>query len=91
MAKTILVTGAAGFIGSHAVEQLVKRGDHVIGLDNLNDYYDPSRKKANLQSMLHTGINETLRTLLHLVLTLIFFIRPAHLRISNLSKMFLIN
>ena len=51
MANTILVTGAAGFIGSHAVEQLVKRGDHVIGLDNLNDYYDPSRKKANLREV----------------------------------------
>lgn len=51
MAKTILVTGAAGFIGSHAVERLVKRGDRVIGLDNLNDYYDPSRKEANLREV----------------------------------------
>ncbi len=49
--KTILVTGAAGFIGSHAVERLVKRGNHVIGLDNLNDYYDPSRKEANLREV----------------------------------------
>ncbi len=52
MAKTILVTGAAGFIGSHAVEQLLKRGDCVIGLDNLNDYYDPSRKEANLREVM---------------------------------------
>lgn len=44
----ILVTGAAGFIGSHVAETLVKRGDTVIGLDNLNDYYDPARKVANL-------------------------------------------
>ncbi len=51
MAKTVLVTGAAGFIGSHAVERLVKRGDRVIGLDNLNDYYDPSRKEANLREV----------------------------------------
>jgi UDP-glucuronate 4-epimerase len=51
VAKTILVTGAAGFIGSHAVEQLVKRGDRVIGLDNLNDYYDPARKEANLREV----------------------------------------
>ena len=51
MGKTILVTGAAGFIGSHAVEQLVKRGDRVIGLDNLNDYYDPARKEANLREV----------------------------------------
>ncbi len=54
MGKTILVTGAAGFIGSHAVEQLVKRGDRVIGLDNLNDYYDPARKEANLKEV--TGL-----------------------------------
>jgi len=51
VAKTILVTGAAGFIGSHAVERLVKRGDRVIGLDNLNDYYDPARKEANLREV----------------------------------------
>jgi UDP-glucuronate 4-epimerase len=49
--KTILVTGAAGFIGSHTVETLVKRGDHVIGLDNLNDYYDPARKEGNLREV----------------------------------------
>ena len=51
MAKTILVTGAAGFIGSHAVERFVQQGNRVIGLDNLNDYYDPSRKKANLREV----------------------------------------
>lgn len=44
---TILVTGAAGFIGSHLAEQLCRRGDRVIGLDNFNDYYDPARKRAN--------------------------------------------
>jgi UDP-glucuronate 4-epimerase len=49
--KTILVTGAAGFIGSHTVEALVKRGDRVIGLDNLNDYYDPVRKEKNLREV----------------------------------------
>ncbi len=51
MGKRILVTGAAGFIGSHAVEACLKRGDQVIGLDNLNDYYDPLRKKANLKEV----------------------------------------
>jgi UDP-glucuronate 4-epimerase len=51
VAKTILVTGAAGFIGSHTVEGLARRGDHVVGLDNLNDYYDPARKEANLQEV----------------------------------------
>lgn len=48
MAKTILVTGAAGFIGSHTAAALLARGDTVIGLDNLNDYYDPARKRANV-------------------------------------------
>lgn len=44
----ILVTGAAGFIGMHACQQLLARGDEVVGLDNLNDYYDPSLKEARL-------------------------------------------
>ncbi len=43
----ILVTGAAGFIGSHLAEALLRRGDTVVGLDNFNDYYDPARKRAN--------------------------------------------
>jgi UDP-glucuronate 4-epimerase len=46
--KTILVTGAAGFIGSHTAVALLQRGDRVVGLDNLNDYYDPARKQQNL-------------------------------------------
>jgi UDP-glucuronate 4-epimerase len=46
--KTVLVTGAAGFIGSHTTQALLARGDTVVGLDNLNDYYDPGRKRANL-------------------------------------------
>ena len=48
MKKTILVTGAAGFIGSHLAEHLLRRGDRVVGLDNLNCAYDPARKRANL-------------------------------------------
>ncbi|NMG69591.1 NAD-dependent epimerase [Parazoarcus communis] len=44
----ILVTGAAGFIGMHASERLLARGDQVLGLDNLNDYYDPSLKESRL-------------------------------------------
>ena len=44
----ILVTGAAGFIGMHISERLLARGDEVIGLDNLNDYYDPSLKESRL-------------------------------------------
>ena len=48
----ILVTGTAGFIGSHVAKQLLARGDIVIGLDNLNDYYDVSLKRARLEHLL---------------------------------------
>ena len=48
----ILVTGAAGFIGSHVAEALLARGDEVVGLDNFNDYYDPARKWANVETAL---------------------------------------
>ena len=44
----ILVTGAAGFIGSKLSERLLARGDEVLGYDNLNDYYDPALKEARL-------------------------------------------
>jgi len=49
--KTILVTGAAGFIGSHVTEFLLERGDRVVGFDNFNDYYDPSRKQSNVDEI----------------------------------------
>jgi len=44
----VLVTGAAGFIGSFAAQRLLARGDEVVGLDNLNDYYDVRLKEARL-------------------------------------------
>ncbi|WP_018152621.1 NAD-dependent epimerase [Leeia oryzae] len=44
----ILVTGAAGFIGMHVAERLLARGDEVVGIDNLNSYYDPALKEARL-------------------------------------------
>ena len=51
---TILVTGAAGFIGYHVANALMKRGEPVVGIDSLNDYYDPALKHARLTA-LHEG------------------------------------
>lgn len=47
----VLVTGAAGFIGFHVAQKLCERGDEVIGIDNLNDYYEVSLKMARLQQL----------------------------------------
>jgi len=44
----VLVTGAAGFIGNETARVLLERGDEVVGIDNLNDYYDPALKQARL-------------------------------------------
>ena len=49
--KTILVTGAAGFIGYHTCRSLLERGDNVIGFDNLNDYYDVALKQERLKQL----------------------------------------
>jgi UDP-glucuronate 4-epimerase len=46
--KTVLVTGAAGFIGSHVAQALACRGDRVVGIDNFDDYYDPACKHRNV-------------------------------------------
>lgn len=52
----VLVTGAAGFIGMHCASRLLERGDEVIGIDNLNDYYDVSLKQARLDRLTpHSG------------------------------------
>ena len=50
--KRILVTGAAGFIGFHLAKRLLERGDAVVGVDNLNAYYDVKLKEARLAQLL---------------------------------------
>ena len=52
----ILITGAAGFIGSHTAERFKKEGHEVVGLDNFNDYYDLSLKKLNAEDLIKAGV-----------------------------------
>src|SRR5690242_8432981 len=51
MKQTVLVTGAAGFIGSHATERLIDQGYRVVGVDNFSDFYDRAWKEMNLKSI----------------------------------------
>lgn len=53
----ILVTGAAGFIGSKLAYELAKRGDDVVGIDNINTYYDPNQKYARLKTFYGINVN----------------------------------
>ena len=52
--KRILVTGAAGFVGSHAAEHFLARGDDVVVIDEVNDYYDVAIKESNLDLLVNT-------------------------------------
>ena len=51
MARTVLVTGAAGFIGAGLAQRLLQRGERVVGIDNLNSYYVPALKHARLRQI----------------------------------------
>jgi UDP-glucuronate 4-epimerase len=51
MKESVLVTGAAGFIGSNLVEQLLSQGYSVTGLDNFDDYYSPDIKWRNINAL----------------------------------------
>ena len=51
----ILLTGGAGFIGMHTAQSLLRRGDTVVGIDNLNDYYDVRLKHARLACLAGQG------------------------------------
>ena len=51
MTRTVFVTGAAGFIGAALAQRLLQRGDRVVGIDCLNDYYDPTLKQARLRQI----------------------------------------
>ena len=61
MARTVLVTGAAGFIGAALSQRLLQQGDRVVGLDNLNDYYDPTLKQARLRQIEAIGSGDAWR------------------------------
>lgn len=59
--KTVLLTGGAGFIGSHVAQRLVERGDRVIIVDNFNDYYDPALKRENCAVLRTIAVPQAVR------------------------------
>ena len=61
MSRTVLVTGAAGFIGAALTQRLLQQGDRVVGLDNLNSYYDPALKQARLAQIQATASEQSWR------------------------------
>ena len=52
---TTLITGGAGFIGSHVAAELLARGEGVVVIDNFNDYYDPAIKRRNADRLSENG------------------------------------
>ena len=64
---TILVTGIAGFIGSHLAKNLLKRGENILGIDNISNYYDVNLKKDRLNNLKHIKIL-LLKILIYLII-----------------------
>ncbi len=74
----VLVTGSAGFIGNNLSEKLLNRGDEVIGIDNLNDYYDVTLKEARLDKIIiHNNFTEA-RINLEIEMLLLMYSKPTN-------------
>ena len=84
---TVLVTGAAGFIGYHVCLNLLKQGTSVIGFDNLNPYYDPDLKRARIAQLqtISREINTPL-SLLKVICKSVMTLKPL-LPCTNLQKL----
>lgn len=54
---TVLVTGAAGFVGAHLIKELHDKGESVVGVDNFNDYYSPELKRARAKALIPNGVS----------------------------------
>ena len=58
MNENILITGSAGFIGFYLCKKLIDKGYHVIGIDNINDYYDKKLKKKRLEILSQSSLKK---------------------------------
>ena len=82
----VLVTGSAGFIGSALALRLLERGDNVVGLDNLNDYYDVNLKKARLERLRpHRGFTDIRASLEDAPALTEIFVKHRPERVVNLA------